>query len=139
MRTRVRGRYALLALALFAAIPAAWACGFCVEDRVAAVYDQAQVDSALAQRRRVAFFGLEGTPRIDAATRRSVLAALSGAGTVSGSARVDLDAAAGAVAYDPRRTDPRALAAAAQRKLAALGIRVVALRTVDAEGTLIEP
>jgi hypothetical protein len=97
---------------------------FCIEDRVAAVYDQAIVDSALAQGRRVVFFALEGSPRMSEATRRAGARRPGGSGTVKGSARVSLENAAAAVAYDPARTDPGALALSADRALASLGLKL---------------
>ena len=139
MRTSRTAIRSIVAGALLAAAASAQACGFCVEDRVAAVYDQALVDSALAQGRRVVFFGLEGSPRVSPATRRAVLAALGRSGTVRGSARVDLESAAAAVAYDPARTDPGALAVSADRALAPLGLRLTPLRVTGDGGKLTDP
>jgi len=139
MRTRRPAMRSIAAGALLAAASAAQACGYCVEDRVAAVYDQAIVDSALAHGRRVVFFAVEGSPRIGGATRRAVLTALGGSGTVTGSARVNLENAAAAVAYDPARTDPGALALSAGRALAPLGLKLAPLRVTDAGGKLTDP
>ena len=134
-RPRVVAR-AIAAIAMLSAVAAAEACGFCVEDKVAAVYEQALVDAARAHGRSVVFFALEGSPRNDAGTRRAVLAALARPGTTSASARVSLDSAAGAVAYDPGRTDPAALAASADRVLAPLALKLTPLRVIDATGRL---
>ena len=139
MRTRRFAMRAMVAGALFAVVLAAEACGYCIEDRVAAVYDQAIVDSALVQGRRVVFFGLEGSPRLSGATGRAVLAALNGSGTVRGSARVNLENAAAAVAYDPARTDPGALALSADRALAPFGLTLAPLRVTDEDGKLTDP
>ena len=43
------------------------ACGYCIEDRVAAVYDQAVVDASARTHRTVAFLSIEGEVRDDAA------------------------------------------------------------------------
>ncbi|HKU45280.1 MAG TPA: hypothetical protein VJQ58_00230, partial [Burkholderiales bacterium] len=51
-------RAALLAL-LVAAGPA-WACGYCVEDKIAAVYDHVVISRALAAKHQVAFMHVEG-------------------------------------------------------------------------------
>ena len=48
------------AVVLAAAMPAA-ACGVCIEDRVAAVYDQPTVDRAVARHQEVVFFALNGS------------------------------------------------------------------------------
>jgi hypothetical protein len=136
MRTRL-ARGALAGAALFMAFNAG-ACGFCIEDRVATVYDQAIVTDALARSRVVAFFSLEGEPRADAATQRAVLAALEAAGGVRGTGRVDLASGACSIAFDPARTRLAALVAAADRKLAARHIVLKALRVTGPGGALKE-
>jgi hypothetical protein len=128
----------LAALLILAARPAA-ACGFCVEDRVAAVYDRALVDKSLVQHRYVAFFSIEGAVNLDEATRLAVLAALNASGAVRGTARVSLESAAASVAYDPARGDLSRITAAASRLLASRGLALVALRIIDASGELKEP
>src|SRR3982750_1452609 len=45
---------------LLAAGPAA-ACGYCVEDKIAATYDHAVVTQAFARKHQVAFFHVDGT------------------------------------------------------------------------------
>jgi hypothetical protein len=137
---RTSARWAIRALAgitLFTAL-AAHACGFCLEDKVAAVYDQALVDAARARGRSVVFFAIEGSPRLEEATRRAVLAALVRPGTTRATARVSLESAAGSVAYDPGRTDPAKLAASADRALAPLALTLTPLRVIDAAGKLSE-
>jgi hypothetical protein len=130
---------ALLAAFLAAAAAPAVACGFCIEDRVAAIYDQALVDSALAQHRHVAFFALEGAAKPDQATRRAVLAALNASGAVRGSARLSLENAACSIAYDPAQTDLARIASAAGGVLASRGLVLIPLRIIDEGGRLREP
>jgi hypothetical protein len=136
MRTSL-ARVALAGAALFTGFPAA-ACGFCIEDRVATVYDQGVVTDALARRRVVAFFSLEGEPRADAATQRAVLAALEAAGGVRGTGRVDLASGACSIAFDPARTRLSALVASADRRLAARHIALKAVRVTGPGGALEE-
>jgi len=131
-------RRAVAVLLGAAAAPAA-ACGFCIEDRVAAVYEQALVDGALARHRNVAFFALEGTLTTDAATRRAVLAALDSRGGERGSARLSLENKACSIAYDPGHTNLVRLAAAAERALASRGVALIPLRVIDAGGRLRDP
>ena len=115
MRTRKSLSVAMALLAM-AAIPAA-ACGFCVEDRVAAVYDQGAVDAARAGHRAVAFLGLEGEPAATQATRRDLVAALEASGAIRGSTRMALENGACAFTYDPVRVELPALVAGANRRL----------------------
>jgi hypothetical protein len=118
---------------------AALACGYCIEDRVAAVYDQNVVDAAALGHRTVAFFSIEGDVRDDAASKRAVGAALKAAGAADGSARVALVNSACSMAYDPSRTSLGAVVAAANRPLASHGLALAPLRVIDAGGRLREP
>ena len=82
----------------------ALACGHCVEDKIAAVYDYATVMRAHAQKHHIAFFAINGPLALDAGTRRAIQArAESAHGVDKGSARVSVEAAALSVAYDPQR------------------------------------
>jgi hypothetical protein len=128
---------AALALALPSA--AALACGYCIEDRVAAVYDQAVVDGSKNGHRTVAFFSIEGSVRDDAASKRAVLAALQGAGAARGSARVALSNAACSLAFDPSRTSLDKVVVSANRGLVRHGLTLAPLRVIDAGGKLREP
>jgi hypothetical protein len=139
MGTDRLARFALgLGFALSAAALDAAACGLCIEDRVAAVYDQPAVDRAVAHRQHVAFFALNGSIEENAATRRAVIAALEGAG-IRGTVRVSLESATASVAFDPSRATPASLAAAADRALGARAITLEALRVIGADGRLREP
>ena len=137
MSTNLRLAAAALALAL--AAPAALACGVCVEDRVAAVFDNAVVDSAMASHRHVAFFGVEGSLPATAASRRAILEALYAAGAARGTGRVSLESASASASYDPRATNLAKFQASAGKRLAAQGLTLTALRVIDAGGVLKEP
>jgi hypothetical protein len=139
MRTEVRRILArAAALALGATALPSPACGICIEDRVAAVYDQPAVDRAVAHRQEIAFFSLNGSLEATPQTRRAVIEALDRAG-VKGTARVSLESASASVAYDPARASPASLAAAGGRALASRAITLEALRVIGADGRLREP
>jgi len=131
-------RVAAVGLAATCAMTAL-ACGYCIEDRVAAVYDQKVVDAAARGHRTVAFFSIEGEVRDDAASKRAVGAALRAAGAAGGSSRVALVNAACSMAYDPSRTSLEAVVTAANRPLASRGLALAPLRVIDAGGRLREP
>jgi hypothetical protein len=138
MRIR-KAAMAPLAAALAAfALPAA-ACGFCVEDRVAAVYHQGAVDSARATRRAVAFVGFEGGPADGGATRGALVAALEASGAARGSIRVSLESGACAFVYDPARVELPKLLAEANRRLGDRRLAMGVLRWIDEAGALREP
>ena len=124
--------------ALAGAALSAVACGFCIEDKVAAVYDSAIVERAVADHRHVAFFAIEGDPQVDTATRRAVTSALESAGGVRGTARVALQNGACSIAFDPKRTDIKRLAAFADRALASHKLSLTAVRVIDDGGKLKE-
>lgn len=131
-------RVALLA-GLATAAPLAIACGYCVEDRVAAVYDHQAVRAALGKHRHVAFFVVEGALERNDGVRSALVAAIEKGGGVRGTARVALDSAALSVAYDPARATPASLAAAANEPLAARGLALSPLRLIDASGEMRAP
>ena len=122
----------LTALVLACNASAALACGYCVEDKMAATYDHAVVTRALAQKHHVAFFHIDGTLAPGAGTKRSLEAvAESSAGVDQGSARVSVESASLSVAFDPQRTPVAALQSALERKLAAKKVSLMLLQVMD--------
>jgi hypothetical protein len=125
--------YLLAALALFFAVRDTLACGYCVEDRVAAVYDHAVVVRALERKHRVAFLAIGGTVSQGGELLRSIQSEL---GTVKGidrgTARVSLESAALSFAYDPRKSGLGPVLRAIEKTLAAKGLSVSILRVIDA-------
>ena len=133
MRTK-----ALLAVIAFAS-GTAWACGICVEDRVAAVFDSAVVDQAMGTKRHVAFFGVEGSLPANAASKRALLEAVYASGATRGTARVSLESSSISAAYDPARTTLAQLRDGTAMRLAPKGLALTALRVIDEDGVLKEP
>ncbi len=112
---------------LLACVPAgALACGYCIEDRVAAVYDHAIVSRALAQGHEMAFLTLERPATrggVDAVAMQKTVEALGGVDRRS--VRVDLAQGALSLAFDPRRVAPGKLVEQVER---ALGTRLTLVR-----------
>ncbi len=128
----MRRRLALAALVLALSATTALACGFCVEDKLAAVYDHALVNRALGARHHVAFCGIEGVVAGRAAQRGEITRALDAiAGVDRGSVRVSLEHATLSFAFDPARAPLPAVLRAARRTLAARGLTLVPLRVMD--------
>ncbi len=116
-------------MALFAA-SAGLACGYCVEDRVAAVYDHAHTQLTHQRKHQLAYFSWDGPVARDEASRRKILAiAESVAGVDRGSVRVAMEPAAIAVAFDPQRGTGASIAVALQQRLGALKVFIVPLQT----------
>ena len=105
----------------------ALACGYCVEDKIAAVYDYAAVTQAAARQQKIVYFAIDGAIR-DARERLQALAE-EAQGVQKGSVRVSVDAAALAVAFDPRRTSLAALQRALEQKLRGRGLELLLLDT----------
>jgi hypothetical protein len=130
----------LVAGFLAAVLPlAALACGVCVEDRVAAVFDNATVDAAVAKKRHLAFFGVEGSLPATAESRKAIADALQASGGLKGTVRVSLESASASAAFDPGKTSLAALRDGAQVRLARRGLTLTALRVIDDGGVLKEP
>jgi hypothetical protein len=125
-------KHLLAALVLACNASAAFACGYCVEDKIAAAYDHAVVTRALGQKHHVAFFHIDGTLAPGDATRRTLEAlADSVTGVDRGSARASVDSAALSVAFDPQRAPVAKLQIALERKLAAKKVSLLLLQVMD--------
>lgn len=122
----------LTALVVACNAPAALACGYCVEDKMAAAYDHAVVTRALSQKHHVAYFHIEGALAPGDATKRALEAlANAAAGADRGSARVSVESSSLAVAFDPQRTSVARLQSALQRGLAAKKVSLMLLQVMD--------
>lgn len=116
-------RRALLLLAL--AAPAAWACGVCVEDKVAATYDYAVVQRALSHGQVVVYCEVSG--RADAARLRQAAAKVPALDRES--LRLSAEPAALSFALDAAKQSPQSAAAALQRQLPGVHLHVIRVAT----------
>ena len=113
-------------------VSAAYACGYCIEDRIAAVYDHAVVTRATAQKHQVVFFALEGEIPAGEALRRTLEAVVeSVAGVDKGSARISVAGASLSAAFNPQRASFASMERSLSRKLAPRGLSVAILRVMD--------
>jgi hypothetical protein len=107
----------------------ALACGYCVEDKIAAAYDHAVIENASRRQHEVAFLSIELTrpaaKDAESALRRGVERIV---GVDRGTVRIALEAGALSLAFDPRRVAPGSLLGSLDRELAPLGARVALLR-----------
>lgn len=123
-------RTAAMLIALHAS--AAFACGYCVEDKVAAVYDHAVAMQAFGQKHQVAFFGIDGPLIVNDASRREIEALAKSVGLLDkGSVRVSVESAALSVAFDPHRTGFAAVQKSLEKKLAAKKLSLLPMRVMD--------
>lgn len=127
-------RIALAAAGVLLALQAtpARACGYCLEDQIAAVYDHAVASQALARQHHVAFFHLDGPLAPGRETqRRLVTLAEEVPGVDPGSVRLSTESAALALAYDPQRTSPARVRQALAGKLVTWHLSLDTLRIME--------
>jgi hypothetical protein len=120
---------AALALLLALGSAASFACGYCVEDRIAAVYDHALLQRSLASQHPVLFFAWDGPITRNDASRLKIMAlAAAVTGVDKDSTRVSVEPASLALAFDPRQSNATAIEAALQKRLGSLKITIVRLQ-----------
>ncbi len=121
-------------LVLVGSAPAT-ACGHCVEDKVAAVYDHGVESRARLKRHHVAYFAIDGPLVVNPAVKRSIEAILSSTdGVDKNSVHVSLELAALSFSFDPRRKSFASAQQAIEKKLAPSGLRLMELKFIDATG-----
>ena len=104
------------------------ACGHCLEDRVASVYDHTLVEHSKQHKQTMMYLVWDGPVDRTAATRQWLLKALGAVpGVVANSVRVSMEPPTIALAYDPLRTRAADLEKALQSKLAAKGLTASSL------------
>jgi hypothetical protein len=113
------------------------ACGICIEDKIATVYDHAIVTQAFGRKHHVAFFLIDGPLAPGDGTRRALEAlAESAHGVDRGSARVSVDSASLSVAFDPRRAPLAAVQKALEQRLAAKKLSLMPMRVLEQPGKM---
>jgi hypothetical protein len=124
-------RAAVLLLVLAAG--SAQACGYCVEDKIAATYDHAVVTRALTQKHHVVFLHVDG-----AAPGRKALedAVYSAPGVDRGTARVSADLLTVSFAFDPARANLGAIHTRIEKKLKPAGLSLMPFQVMERPGDL---
>ena len=119
--------FAVLAGLMLAEV--ALACGYCVEDKIAAAYDHSVVVRAAERQHKVAFLSVEG---VHAKTLEGtfIRAVQSTPGVDAGSVRVSLEGGALSFAFDPSRHSLSSIVEGIQKKVAAKGVEVSVLRVL---------
>jgi len=78
------------------------ACGHCIEDKVAAVYDHAVVVKAVHEKHVVAFFGIEGPLVVNTASKQDIQKII---GSINGvdpnTSRISLETGSMSLAFNP--------------------------------------
>ena len=108
------------------AAPAAFACGVCVEDKIAVTYDYDVVQQAAARHHVVVFAAVEAS--FDPQALRNAAARVPGVDRAS--VRAATSPRALSFALDPRRSNPLAALAAIEREPALAGVRLSLIRVM---------
>ena len=78
------------------------ACGHCLEDKVAAVYDHIIITKAVSEKHLVAFFGIEGPFVINTASKQEMQKIMSSIdGVDPNTSRVSLETGSISLAFNP--------------------------------------
>ncbi len=116
-------RSALLLVSLFTAD--ALACGYCVEDKIAAVYDYAALTQAHARKQTIVYFAIDGAIRDSASLLKTMVERTKG--VEKDSARVSVEAQSLSVTFDPRRIALPMLQSGLEKTLKARGLELLLL------------
>ena len=122
----------LLASLLLMSTSSAIACGHCIEDKVAAVYDHAIVVKAVHEKHIVAFFGIEGPLVVNTASKQDIQKIL---GSINGvdpnTSRISLETGSMALAFNPTLLSYPALLDTLDKKLKAKKLSVFPLEVLS--------
>lgn len=107
-----------LASLLLMVSSSAMACGHCIEDKIAAVYDYSVVSKAVSEKHTVIFFGVEGPLVVNLATKQFLQTAVSGIkGVDSNSARISLETGSFSLAFNPKTVSYAVILDGLEKKL----------------------
>ena len=118
-----------IAAALGALAPGVWACGACIEDKVAATYDQAVIDRAVASHRQVVFVAIEGPVSASKVVAQVPAVASKVRGVQVGSLRTSTSPPAFSFVLDSGQ-DPRAAVSTFRKGVTGQETQLVAIRVV---------
>jgi hypothetical protein len=132
-------RILIVIAAAIAAAPCAvtWACGACDEDKIAATYDHAVIDRAMARHHQVVFVTIDGALSAAEISRRVGAAAPRVRGVVAGTLRTSLSPPAFSFALDGTRR-PEVAVSDFRNAVGNRDTRLTLVRIMR-DGALVEP
>lgn len=123
----------ILAAALSCIAGAALACGVCIDDKVAAVYDHAQVQRALGKGKVVVVCELTGAQDAGTLTRQAGRAAQGLPGVEPGSVRASHELPVLSFVLDPAAQTPAAAVAGLRQRLQPSGVTPTLLKVLETQ------
>ena len=126
----MRNALILITTALAGGLPvSALACGACVEDRIAATYDYATINAAIAKHQQVVFVAIDGSMSAKTIEARIVAAATKIRGVRPGTLRTSLSPQAFSFVLDSRY-EPKVAVAGFRQALGDPSVHLTLLRVV---------
>lgn len=122
---------ALLLMACAVAMPAAYACGICIDDKVASAYDHAVVQNAWKHGKVVVFCELTGPHEVKKLTQEAKAAAQGLRGVDDSSIRTGQDLAIVSFVLDGSTQTPAAAVGELQQRLKASSVMPKLLKVLE--------
>jgi len=127
----MKAAYLLTSLLLMSTSPAI-ACGHCIEDKVAAVYDHTVVTNAVREKHSVAFFGIEGSLVVNPASKQEIQKIMDSInGVDSNTSRISLETGSISLAFNPTLISYPALLNGLDKKLKLKKLTVFPLEVIS--------
>ena len=124
--------HACLGFLFSACLPAAFACGYCIEDKIAATYDHRVITKAVSMGHAVAYAEIVGMPGLSTAAEKEIAGIVEKVpGVDLGAVRISLETPALSFAYDPRHFTSDSLLLQINRNLAPQRVRVSLIRIIQ--------
>ena len=121
----------IIASILLIQASSAFACGHCIEDKIASVYDYAIVSKAVSEKHTVAFFGIEGPLVANEDSKQKIKSMVEKTNGIDPkSIKLSMDTASLSVAFDPTRISYAALLDSLEKKIASKKLSLYPLDTV---------
>ena len=125
-------RHACFGLFFPVYLPVAFACGYCIEDKIAATYDHQVITKAVSMGHAVAYAEIVGMPGLSTAAEKEIAGIVEKVpGVDLGAVRISLETPALSFAYDPRHFTSYSLLLQINRNLAPQRVRVSLIRIIQ--------
>ena len=126
-------RSILLSLAAALSPAASFACGACVEDKIAATYDYAVVKKAEADHHLMVYGEIESSANVNAVTAKVASAAARVRGVDRGTVRISASPPAFSFALDPASQGPDAAMNELRKRLGSANVKLTVLRVAGGD------
>ncbi len=124
-------KIAMIVLVLMFNVLDSFACGQCVQDKMAAVYDYEVIKTAVSQKHVVIFMGFQGSIVPDLESRLKILKLIMKINGIDGkSIKISMENASFSVAFDPERISYNTLLKVFSKNFLRLSLSVFPIDTI---------